>query len=59
MRHSGACACIEPGRNGQLLTSIAAQAAMQGMPGYCGDRYYKAYAGAERICEKFERRSQR
>lgn len=29
------------------------QAAMNGMPGYCGDRYYKAKAGAEEICNKF------
>jgi hypothetical protein len=38
--------------------AAAEQAAMKGMPGYCGDRYYKAFAGAERICEKFERRGQ-
>jgi hypothetical protein len=31
------------------------QAAMGGMPGYCGDRYWKAFAGGERLCEKFER----
>lgn len=30
-------------------------AAMNGVPGYCGDRYYRAKAGAERLCEKFER----
>lgn len=29
------------------------QAAMNGMPGYCGDRYHKAMAGADKICEKF------
>ena len=31
------------------------QAAMKGVPGYCGDRYYRAYAGAERVCDKFAR----
>lgn len=24
-----------------------------GMPGYCGDRYHKAMAGADKVCEKF------
>lgn len=27
-----------------------------GVPGYCGDRYFKAFAGGERVCEKFEKR---
>jgi hypothetical protein len=27
-----------------------------GIPGYCGDRYFKAFAGGERVCEKFEKR---
>ena len=35
--------------------AAAEQAAMKGLPGYCGDRYYKAKAGAERVCDKFER----
>lgn len=26
-----------------------------GVPGYCGDRYFKAFAGGERVCDKFER----
>ncbi|KAL4428459.1 hypothetical protein ABPG75_002548 [Micractinium tetrahymenae] len=30
--------------------------AQGGIPGYCGDRYFKAFAGGERVCEKFERR---
>lgn len=29
--------------------------AQGGIPGYCGDRYFKAFAGGERVCEKFER----
>jgi hypothetical protein len=35
--------------------AAAEQMAMKGMPGYCGDRYWKAFAGGERLCEKFER----
>lgn len=31
-------------------------AAQGGIPGYCGDRYFKAFAGGERVCEKFEKR---
>lgn len=36
--------------------AAAAEAeAQKGIPGYCRDRYYKAFAGGERICDKFER----
>lgn len=30
-------------------------AAQGGRPGYCGDRYFRAFAGGERVCEKFEK----
>lgn len=26
--------------------------AQGGVPGYCGDRYFKAFAGGERVCER-------
>jgi hypothetical protein len=26
-----------------------------GVPGYCGDRYFKAFAGGESVCAKFEK----
>jgi hypothetical protein len=36
--------------------AAAAEAEAQGgVPGFCRDRYYKAFAGGERLCEKFER----
>ena len=35
--------------------ATAEAAAMKGQPGYCGDRYYKAFASGERVCEKFAR----
>ena len=31
-------------------------AAQGGRPGYCGDRYFRAFAGGERVCEQFDRR---
>jgi len=30
-------------------------AAQGGVPGYCGDRAFTAFAGGERVCEKFEK----
>lgn len=43
----------------ELITDDdAAQAeaeALGGVPGYCYDRRFKAIAGGERVCEKFER----
>lgn len=35
--------------------AAAEQAAQGGIPGYCGDRYYKSFAGGEKICAKFEK----
>jgi hypothetical protein len=36
--------------------AAAAEAeAQKGIPAYCRDRYYKAFAGGERVCDKFER----
>lgn len=44
---------------GELLSDDEAAereaAAQNGVPGYCSDRYFKAYAGGERVCEKFEK----
>ena len=37
----------------------AEQEALGGVPGYCRDRYYKAFAGGERVCDKFERELRR
>ena len=37
--------------------AAAAEAiAQKGIPGYCGDRYFKAFAGGESVCKKFENR---
>lgn len=37
--------------------AAAAEAeAQNGVPGYCGDRYYQAFAGAEKLCAKFNQR---
>lgn len=33
--------------------------AQGGVPGYCRDRYYKAFAGGERVCDKFEKEGRR
>lgn len=33
----------------------AEAAAQGGVPGYCGDRYFKAFAGGESVCDKFEK----
>lgn len=36
--------------------AAAEQAAQQGVPGFCGDRYYTAFAGGEDVCKKFLRK---
>lgn len=48
---------------GDLISDDEAAAAEQeaqgGVPGYCRDRYYKAFAGGERVCDKFEKELRR
>lgn len=48
---------------GDLLTDDEAAereaAAQGGVPGYCGDRYFKAFAGGERVCDKLLEKGRR
>ena len=39
--------------------AAAEQAAQGGVPGYCRDRYFKALANGESVCDKFEREQRR